>query len=277
MSTDISPSAKVHKKFSKACYENDFDTVKTMVEAGIDLTQPWEYEKYPLNGVTDIQICKYLLEHGMPVFSNLKEHYEYVDINEISEYFTFSGYWEEKIDFSLELLMLDYSNKVNTTNISFIPFTPLTELNNGFESKQGNEFLDKIILKGADVDFKTSGGETALHFIVSGNNDYYMDLLVRHSKKIDIAPDDFKLNTPLYASLEHRNFKISKLLLELGADINTYDFDEELSILDCVFQMKKNTKAPKFKADYQQMIDYLISIGAKTYQQMLDNGDIEES
>jgi len=90
-----------------------------------------------------------------------------------------------------------------------------------------NKYLiEQLIDKGADVNFRSEGGETLLHLIASmrGNDMIELaDLLI--SKGAQVNAKDYRSQTPLSKAIfGSDNIGIAELLISKGADINIKDF-----------------------------------------------------
>ena len=69
-------------------------------------------------------------------------------------------------------------------------------------------------------------GLTLENYVNSGDIDTIRLLLEYYSDCVDIYNTDYFGETPLFNATESKNYEISKLLLENGADVNAANFED---------------------------------------------------
>lgn len=275
----ISRKKQQHDALSQACQDDDIDKVKALVESGLDLTEPWTSEYYPISRAMyckTTEILSYLMKHGMPIHINCARTLKREGKKAIKD-MLLVGCWD-KMHHEASMFLLKSVDQVNTSNTSYsglVTITQLTEfeLGNVETSKKADEYLQMLLDKGADVDFPTQDGETLLHAICCGDNSKYSELLIRRSKNIDAAPKKEPYNSPLSVAVRCGNDTAVKTLLELGAAPNRMMRRRKKTILDDAVYWKGQPTGKEEK--HAQIIKLLIAHGAKTYQQMVDDGDIK--
>ncbi|KAF2486797.1 ankyrin repeat-containing domain protein [Neohortaea acidophila] len=89
--------------------------------------------------------------------------------------------------------------------------------------KDGDELVDLLLNKSADVDVKTNGGQTALHFAASKSNLDIARKLLAH--KASARVKDKRGQLPLHRAAAVGNVPIVKLLLESRSPVNATDMD----------------------------------------------------
>ncbi len=82
-----------------------------------------------------------------------------------------------------------------------------------------SEIIKYLISKGADVNAKNDGGDTALHIaIFKDKNKEIIELLIE--KGADVNAKDNDGETALYKAVADKKYEIAKYLISKGADIN---------------------------------------------------------
>jgi ankyrin repeat protein len=81
--------------------------------------------------------------------------------------------------------------------------------------------IERLILKGADIDAEADGGATPLIFAVSNNKEGVVRLLIRYGADVNKITSEFE--TPLLIAVKNENQVIAEALLRAGADIHFSD------------------------------------------------------
>jgi len=271
---------KKHKLLTKACFEDDVAEVKKLIEESDYLADIWTDEYYPMSIAfehNNVEIIRLLAEKGMPLYEYSKSaYYHATNDKDVPLQYIF-GLWDPDNEDAC-LAMLDYADEVNTPS-SNNPLCSLAQLDDKYTSEKSDLFLSKLINKGANVDLLMDCNLSVLHFIAAGKNSKYTDALIRLSKNVDVAPLEEAYYTPLFLAVNSPTaFYIIpiKALLEMGADPNHYNPVNQRSILDNAMKHRKKKKYLNRNGKLDEIVDLLISYGAKTYQQLVADGDIKE-
>jgi hypothetical protein len=108
----------------------------------------------------------------------------------------------------------------------FLSASLYANVNNDFiaaASKGKLKEAQKLVGKGANINFKSYQGKTALHWaVLSGNLKMVVYLI---GKGADVNAKDRELQTPLHNAAIKRDIDILKYLVLKGADINTKDIN----------------------------------------------------
>ncbi|AVP87838.1 hypothetical protein phytr_9090 [Candidatus Phycorickettsia trachydisci] len=90
------------------------------------------------------------------------------------------------------------------------------------------DLMNNLIAIGADIQARNTAGSTALHIAVERNNPYIVSALVEGGAAIGAL--DERGRTPLHLSNVATDPNIVNLLLERGADVNTLDINNRSAI-----------------------------------------------
>ncbi|GAA3921891.1 ankyrin repeat domain-containing protein [Litoribacillus peritrichatus] len=270
---------KEHALLTEACKNNNLDAVKKLIEDGVDLTETWSSKGcYPLMGAiqnNNVEMVRLLAENGMPLYFNNKSSNENFDSeDEIKQNVVFFE-WDKDYADAL-LAVLDYVEPGSFKEGISLVLSSMAGLKDEDTSDKSDQFLEKLLTKGADVDCRISFGGTTLHLIAIGRNTKYTDKLIRLSKDIDAADNDGYHATALYGAFYRCLPSPIKALLEMGANPNACCLTSKESVLDRAFYFKKRNKRENRDGKVDKIIDLLRSYGAKTYEEMVQDGDIKE-
>jgi ankyrin repeat protein len=282
MKAKIRVSAKQqHSELSQASRDNDLERVKQLVEAGVDLTEQWTVESYPLllavyhNNVAMVQ---YLFERGMPAYFNTKPAAKQVaaDIKggEVSM-LNLVGRWSVDCHEAI-MYLLAQGCPVVSPDLSYHPLARLAYLReDDFRNEtcdKSDEFFNELVRHGVDVDLCMGDGSSLLLDLASGNNKYVPQLIAL-SKKIDVTLPKFKTITPLTYAVSAGSDRAVLALLQAGAKPNRIDaksFRPQKTCLDRAYSSKEHGGQEKnICGQVDRVIEYLIQYGAKTYAQIL--------
>lgn len=90
------------------------------------------------------------------------------------------------------------------------------------------DLMNNLIAIGADIQARNTAGSTALHIAVERDNPYIVSALVEGGAAIGVL--DERGRTPLHLSSVATDPNIVNLLLERGADVNTLDINNRRAI-----------------------------------------------
>ncbi|XP_044726605.1 putative ankyrin repeat protein RF_0381 isoform X3 [Chrysoperla carnea] len=80
------------------------------------------------------------------------------------------------------------------------------------------EIIKMLLVRGANINTQNRFGQTPLHKAIENNDQVeIIELLLKH--KADINAEDECRKTPLFKAIENKNLKITKLLLDNGANV----------------------------------------------------------
>ncbi|WP_028866074.1 ankyrin repeat domain-containing protein [Psychromonas aquimarina] len=260
---------KSHKQFSEACVDNDLKTVRRMIDEGIDLTEVWTYEYYPLAfavHINNLELAKLLVEAGMPLYENSKDG---VKESKILTNLNLLGGWCNDSHETI-MYLLECGSNINSPQIGFNGVSRLALLRNTEISEKSDQFFNALMEKGIDVDMLMENGELLLHSIVAGKNSKYIPPLIRLSKQVNAGTTAYEGRTPLFEAVRVGNEAAVNTLIEMGADVNKNVFED--TILDDAYYLKESDKHMNRNGLVDRIIETLIKHGAKTYQQMVDEG-----
>lgn len=265
---------KNHDALLTACVERDLDAAKWLIDGGLNLGEVWTTDSYPLDAAlerNDVAMVRLLAEHGMPLHLNHRSVYRRADNEDEVKSMLIFGCWREYNEDAC-LALLDYATQVNAPDAHFNGLASLAYLKDEFTSEKSDEYLRRLLAMGADVDYPMDRGGTILHSIAEGENSKYVDQLIRLSKNIDAGDKEGAFGTPLYRQIASGLEVATKALLEMGADPNKYQRSMRMSVLDILYYYKQEEPYLNRNGSLDRKIALLQSYGAKTYQQLADDG-----
>jgi ankyrin repeat protein len=287
MKAKIRVSAKQqHSELSQASRDNDLERVKQLVEAGVDLTEQWTVESYPLLlaiNHNNVAMVQYLFERGMPAYLNTKSAAKQVAadykggevglLNLVSRW---------RVDCHEAIMyLLAQGCPVTSLVSSYHPLIALAYLiAHDFCNEvcdKSDEFFNALISRGIDVDLPmVDDGRSLLLGLASGNNKYVPQLIAL-SKKVDVSLPKFKTITPLTYAVDAGSDRAVLALLQRGAKPNRIDAKSlrpQRTCLDVAYSIKEHSGQMKNNCgQVDRVIEYLIQFGAKTYAQILAERD----
>ncbi len=268
---------KKHKLLLDACYERNLEAARDLIDEGLDLTEVWTTDDYPLAVAlinNDVAMVRLLAEHNMPLYINSKEAYRNAESDAEVKDKLLCGRWDEDSE-DARLALLDYATEVNTKELSYNGLCSLVSLQDHFVSEKSDLYFKRLLEMGADVDYPNRRGGRIIHFVAGGVNAKYVEPLIRRSKNIDVGDREGDFGTPLYRNANKALVVTVKALLDMGADPNKYDKRDKQSILDNVIWYKERNPYKNKNGSLDDKIELLKAHGAKTYQQLVEEGKAE--
>jgi len=276
-----------HPKLINACVLGDLAVVQALLDDGLHLSQLITADDEPLFIAicnNNVPLVRLLLDNGLPTHCNTKELYGYRPQKEIQGmqlYAKWKPEWHEAC-----LAVLEYTAVADTREYasSYNGFRCLSYLEYEQIGVKSDAYFNALVAKGLSVDVRNEYGDPLLNNIFDVDNKYVLAIIAlsRNINAYKVDPEkgtEFPLETPLYRALSSASISVINALLEKGANPNAYSFRMNESILDYVMgEIETYT-------EYQQMdemtfwqirADLLCKHGAKTYQQLVVDGDIKE-
>lgn len=273
---------KKHQELSDACCEGDIARVKTLINEGLDLREIWTADVYPLviaQNSGSVELARLLVDNGMPLYWNSKYSYRNLDYSEylpaedeVRQRLLFGKFDENSLAVSLALL--DYAQQVNTPDHGYNGLYSASALENKYTTAASDEYVRRLLEMGADVDHLNPRGESLLHLLVSGKNDKYVEQFIRLSKNVNQQCSEG--STPLMRAVRGHWLAV-RVLLECGARIDCGDFYNKRSVLDSLLFYRDRNSYENRDGAIDQVVELMRAHGAKTYAEMVRDGDIEEA
>lgn len=121
-----------------------------------------------------------------------------------------------------------------------------------------------LVTQGANLNFKDTSGETALHYAIRSECFESVKILVE--ARADLNVKNKNGESPLILAAKNRNSEITKFLIETGADVNLKN-NKEMSVLKILREEEKlhlnNQNKPEDYKNLKEIIELLIEAGAK--------------
>jgi ankyrin repeat protein len=274
---------KKHQELSDACCAGDIPRVKALIDEGLDLREIWTADVYPLviaQHSGSVELASLLVEHGMPLYWNSKYSYRNLDYSElipaedeVRQRLLFGKFDENSLPVSLALL--DYAQQVNTPNHGYSGLYNASTLENKYTSAASDEYVHRLLEMGADVDHLNPDGESLLHLLVLGKNDKYVEQFIRLSKNVNqLSPGG---STPLLGAVIGGRLMAIRVLLECGARTDCGSFYNKYSALDFLHRYRDMNSYENRDGAIDQVVELMRAHGAKTYVEMVRDGDIVET
>src|SRR5690606_37175943 len=176
---------------------------------------------------------------------------------------------------SVSLVLLDYAQQVNTPDPGYSGLYSASALENKYTSAVSDEYVQRLLEMGADVDHLDPRGESLLHLLVLGKNDKYVEQFIRLSKNVNqLSPGG---STPLLGAVIDGRLMAIIVLLECGARTDCGSFYNKYSALDFLHRYRNRNSYENRDGAIDQVVELMRAHGAKTYAEMVRDGDIEES
>lgn len=274
---------KKHQELSDACCEGDIARVKALIDEGLDLREIWTADVYPLviaQHSGSIELARMLVDNGMPLYWNSKYSYRNLDYSEylpaedeVRQRLLFGKFDENSLAVSLALL--DYAQQVNTPDPGYSGLYSASALENKYTSAISDEYVYRLLKMGADVDHLDPRGESLLHLLVLGKNDKYVEQFIRLSRDVNqLTPGGM---TPLMRAVIGGRLKVIRVLLECGARVDCGDFYNKATVFDDLIWYRDRNSYENRDGAIDQTDELMRTHGAKTYAEMVRDGDIEEA
>ncbi|QIL44338.1 ankyrin repeat domain-containing protein [Acidovorax sp. HDW3] len=276
-----------HQAFSDACEADDRAQMHALIQEGLDLTEPWSINAYPLvvaRYANNLLLLAYLLEQGMPPWLNLRSLLPEAPEGDLSV-FSLLNYWEPGHHEAM-MFLLEHGSSANSTETGYNALASLAylkeyvmrdtlcRLEDSVVGERSDEFFAALMAHKPNVDQPMSTGGTLLRHIAEGNNRYVAPL-VALSKKVD-APKHrtHKSMTPLRVAADKGSDLAVEALLKAGAKPNVMDrYHQNDSILDEALSSQANKRNFVY-GNYPRVIELLRAHGAKTSAEMRQAGEI---
>lgn len=274
---------KKHQELSDACCEGNIARVKALIDEGLDLREIWTADVYPLviaQHSGSIELARMLVDNGMPLYWNSKYSYRNLDYpeylpaeDEVRQRLLFGKFDENSLAVSLALL--DYAQQVNTPDPGYSGLYSASALENKYTSAISDEYVHRLLEMGADVDHLDPRGESLLHLLVLGKNDKYVEQFIRLSKDLNkFSPGG---STPLSSAVISGRLMATRVLLECGARPDCGNFKNKKSTLDWLHRYRDMNSYENRDGAIDQVVELMRAHGAKTYAEMVRDGDIVET
>ncbi len=264
---------QLHNELMEACSDNDLDKVKTIVESGIAIPEAWDCDNSPLFYAVsnnNLDITKYLLEHGLPAYDNSKGARKLHPDSELNDN-TLAGIWG--IDNHETIMyLITQGASINSHNIAYSPLAKVLRLEDRHINDKSDEFFNALLERDVDVDIAMTHGKTLLHSVVKSANSKYVPILVARSRNLEAH--DGGRGTPLFSAISVGSEVGVNSLLEAGANPNAFLKVVSESALDAAVLMIRLRKGWNLTGRLDRIVENLKQHGAKAYQQLLDDGDI---
>jgi ankyrin repeat protein len=270
MTTITKPIKKIHHDIDEAIENKDLDALKALLAQKPDLTESWTTEWHPMDCVeasNQLDAAKLLVEAGCVLYNLTTHELSHTELCYIEKDLCGLNWRAKNHETSLYLLGLHKGKDVSSGLIS------LAKRENEELNEDADIYFDKLFEMGLDIDELNNMDTILALYLTCTQNDRYTERLINMSKDINRQENPKQLSTPLAAAVRKKSKQIVTLLLAKGADVHLYDHRDKESLLDYAMYWQKQAS---WKEDIDWIIEELKAHGAKTYQQMLDDGDIEE-
>lgn len=232
-----------------AVRENNFNTVKFLIDNGADVNRP-AYWETPIgvaayNGY--VKIAEILIKHGADVNVQAEDGVTPL-VNAI-------------LTNKPEMVDLLLSNGANPNYV--LPDTGESPII--IAARNGNtKMVDSLINDGANVNYLDSGSLTSLDWAMIRNHSDCAEILINKGALIT----ENRSNRPMMIALFRKNFKIAQLLISKGANVNALAYNKMPLIVWCAknsndeaveFLIKQGADVRLRDAAGQGAIDYAIS------------------
>ena len=256
-----------HLDLNEACSAGDMARVRTLVEGGLDLGEPWSDESLtPLSIAlyrNDVPLIAYLLGHGMPPYLNLRSIVQEDPEGDPSDYSLLAGWCPERHE--ALMFLLEHGCPANSHKTGYNALVSLVHMEESNLCAKSDEFFAALLSREPDVDQVMDIRGTLLHQIAQGNN-RYVPLLVARSKQVDAPKElDFPSATPLRNAARDGADVAVEALLQAGANPNLMDPYQDLSILDTALLGQEKRRGWR---RHERVIELLRAHGAKTHAEM---------
>src|SRR3989338_4942825 len=259
---------KLHMELFKACMESNLARVRELLEPDVNLAELWTVEDYPLTMAiwnNQIEIVKLLLDRGMPAYMNTRDALEqYGAVEDL----WLTGLWRPEPHEAI-IYLLDRGCPAFSKEFSFMPVTQLVMLEESDIDNRADEFFERLMGLGIDVDIPIDTSNTLLHFIAKQHNKY-VPMLIKLSKNIDAGDPAIIISTPLRSAVQKVSEVAVNALLKAGANPNLVFKYAAESMLDLSYRTKTEREYLNAKGQVDRIIAALLEHGALTYNQIIE-------
>lgn len=154
------------------------------------------------------------------------------------------------------MYLLDNGASVNSDSGENPPAWALAGLHDSKAGAESEEFFERLVAGGVDVDAPWGEQQKLLHLISQGKN-RYVPRLIALSKNVNVTGSD-KFDTPLKAAVIAGSDLAVKALLEKGAIANAYVWKGK-SLLEQAEHMKDYKRHLNLKGELDRICALLIS------------------
>lgn len=246
---------KFHAELSNACGHQDTQLVRTLLETGENLQEPWTVDDYPVAIAVqsnNLELLAMLLEAGMPAYINTKLAIKrYGESHQGSLAFL----WEPSCHQAI-MYLLDNGASVNSDSGENPPAWALAGLHDSKAGTESEEFFERLVAGGVDVDAPWGEQQKLLHLISQGKN-RYVPRLIALSKNVNVTGIE-KFDTPLKAAVIAGSDLAVKALLERGAIAKAYAWKGKI-LLELAEHMKDYKKHLNLKGELDRICALLSS------------------
>lgn len=126
--------------------------------------------------------------------------------------------------FEIVKMLLKYDTNLNIPHV-FNRMYPIHSTAIKDDNENSVKMCKMLLAKNIDINIEEElSGFTALRYAVNHSNSSMVEFLCKQKSIIINTKDKKKGDTPLHISVKSGNFKITKLLLEYGADVNIKNY-----------------------------------------------------
>lgn len=243
---------RFHMELSDACGCQDTERVQNLIAAGEDLKEPWTVDGYPIAiaiETNNLEILRALIEAGMPTYLNTTlaiKRYGTVENQ------TLASLWAPSCHQSI-MYLLDQGAAVQTDSEDNAPVFALTKLHDREAGSESDEFFERLVANGIDVDAPWGEHHRLLHLISQGRNRYVPKLIALSQDVNVMGANEF--DTPLRCAITAGSDQAVRALLEKGANADAYA-SKGTSLL----QLAEHVKEYKRHLNLGGQVDRIISL-----------------
>jgi ankyrin repeat protein len=149
--TIIKKIKKFHHLLNNACRDDDIEAVKTLLQQDEDLSEIWTEDDYPLQlaaGNDNIELCKLLIESGMPNYWNSKYgmREKIGELNELSLAIT----WSDSTMFTKSthnsvMYLIEQGAHINSPHLAFNSVLALLESNEREKTSNKDTYFNYLV------------------------------------------------------------------------------------------------------------------------------------
>lgn len=229
---------RFHKELSDACGRQELEQVQYLIATGESLVEPWTVDGYPVAiaiETNNVGILRALIEAGMPTYLNTAlaiKRYGTVENQSLVSLWTPSRH-------QAIMYLLDRGAAVQTNSEDNTSVYALTRLHDGEVGSESDEFFERLVAGGIDVDAPWGENQRILHLVSQGHNKY-VPKFIALSKDVNVTGAN-EFDTPLKCAVIAGSDQAVKALLEKGAAPDAYAYEGK-SLLELAEDMKRRKK-----------------------------------